>query len=61
MRQLLKAENYGKITFSVSEGDTVKKNNQIAELFKWGYKDTVMQDLVSIQSDIMDYQTKHNT
>ena len=53
---VVKAENYGKITFSVSEGDTVKKNNQIAELFKWGYKDTVMQDLVSIQSDIMDYQ-----
>ncbi len=54
--KVVKAENYGKITFNVSEGDTVKNNQQIAELFKWGYKDTVMQDLVSTQSDIMTYQ-----
>lgn len=54
--KVIKAETYGKITFNVAEGETVKKNQQIAELFKWGYKDTVMQDLVSTQSDIMTYQ-----
>lgn len=54
--KVIEAENYGKITFNVSEGDSIKKNDKIAELFKWGYKDTVMQDLVSTQSDIIAYQ-----
>lgn len=53
---VVEAENYGKITFNVSEGNSVTKNKTIAELFKWGYKDTVMQDLVSTQSEIMTYQ-----
>lgn len=54
--KVVEAENYGKITFNVSEGDSIEKGKKIAELFKWGYKDTVMQDLVSTQSDIMTYQ-----
>lgn len=50
------AERYDKILFDVLEGAYVEENQQIAQVFKWGYQEDTMQTLFSIQQQIYEYQ-----
>ena len=54
--QVYKAENYGKATFLASEGERVAQGTPIAEVYKWGYNDKIMSDLVDVETKIEQYQ-----
>jgi putative membrane fusion protein len=49
-------ENYGKISFVAAEGEKVSAGTKVAEVYAWGYNDKVLQDLISVQSEIKAYQ-----
>lgn len=49
-------ENYGKISFVAAEGEKVKAGTKVAEVYAWGYNDKVLQDLISVQTEIKAYQ-----
>lgn len=50
------AENYGKATFLAVEGERVAQGTDIAEVYKWGYNDKIMSDLLETQTKIEQYQ-----
>ncbi|MEZ4357645.1 MAG: HlyD family efflux transporter periplasmic adaptor subunit [Eubacteriales bacterium] len=50
------AENYGKAIFIAEEGSAVTVGEEIAEVYKWGYNEQTMADLIDIREQIMDYQ-----
>lgn len=50
------AERYDKILFDVAEGAYVGENEQIAQVFKWGYQEDTMQTLFAVQRQIYEYQ-----
>lgn len=50
------AENYGKATFLAAEGERVAQGTPIAEVYKWGYNDKIMSDLLETQTKIEQYQ-----
>jgi putative membrane fusion protein len=56
--QVVNSEKYGKINFAVSEGESVTAGTKIAEVFKSGYNDEILQSLLTTQKDIIEYQTK---
>jgi len=49
-------ERYDKILFDVVEGARVKKGDQIAQVFKWGYQEETMQALLDAQKQVLSYQ-----
>lgn len=50
------AENYGKASFLASEGERVSEGTEIAEVYKWGYNDKIMSELLETQTKIEQYQ-----
>jgi putative membrane fusion protein len=54
--QVFNAENYGKATFLASEGERVTEGTEIAEVYKWGYNDKIMSELLETQTKIEQYQ-----
>ncbi len=54
--QVTNAENYGKASFLASEGERVAQNTPIAQVYKWGYNDKIMNDLLDVQTKIEQYQ-----
>lgn len=54
--QVYNAENYGKATFLATEGERVAEGTAIAEVYKWGYNDKIMSDLLETQTKIEQYQ-----
>lgn len=53
---IVTVERYDKILFDVAEGAAVKKGDQIAQVFKWGYQEETMQSLLDVKKQILDYQ-----
>ncbi len=49
-------EQYEKITFEVTEGDTVANDQIIAQVYKRGYQDETMVTLLNLQKQIYAYQ-----
>lgn len=49
-------EPYEKISFDVSEGDTVNNDQVIAQVYKRGYQDETMVTLLNLQKQIYTYQ-----
>lgn len=54
--QVYTAENYGKATFLATEGERVAQGTPIAQVYKWGYNDKIMSDLLDVQTKIEQYQ-----
>ena len=52
------AESYGRINYFVAEGERITSGTKIAEVFKWGTYDSVLQDLLTMQQEIRAYQTE---
>lgn len=50
------ATNYGKATFFAAEGQKVTNGYKIAEIYKWGYDESLITDLIEIRQLISDYQ-----
>ena len=53
---MIKEENYGKITYLTAEGENVAAGTEIAEIYKIGYNDKVLSDLLDVQMKIGQYQ-----
>ncbi len=49
-------EKYDKILYDVAEGAHVENGTQIAQVFKWGYQEDIMQSLIKVRQDILTYQ-----
>ena len=49
-------ENYGKVTYIASEGEYVTEGSEIAEVYRIGYNDKVLSDLLDVQTKIGQYQ-----
>lgn len=49
-------ERYDKIIFDVAEGAHVQNDDQIAQVFKWGYQEETMQSLLEVQTQIQEKQ-----
>lgn len=49
-------ERYDKLIFDVAEGASVSEGDQIAQVFKWGYKEDNMQALFDVQKKIYEQQ-----
>ena len=49
-------ENYEKAVFYASEGENLKKGSNIAEVYKWGYNDSILNQLLDLQNEIKKYQ-----
>lgn len=49
-------EPYEKITFDVTEGDTVSNDQIIAQVYKRGYQDETLVTLLNLQKQIYTYQ-----
>ncbi len=54
--QVFEAENYGKTNLIASEGQRVEEGTPLVEVFKWGYSENVMNDLLEVQTKIVQYQ-----
>lgn len=54
--QVATAETYGKIIFLAAEGERVTSGTKVAEVFKWGYNENILQDLLTLQQEIRTYQ-----
>lgn len=54
--QVYSAENYGKASFLASEGERVAQGTPIAQIYKWGYNDKIMSELLDVQTKIEQYQ-----
>lgn len=54
--QVYSAENYGKAAFLASEGERVASGTPVAQVYKWGYNDTIMNELLDVQTKILQYQ-----
>lgn len=54
--EVVTAENYGKANFLKQEGERVEGGTPVAEVYKWGYNDNVMNELVEVQRYILQYQ-----
>ena len=52
------AESYGKITYYVTEGERITSGTKIAEVYRWGTYDSVLQDLLTLQQEIRNYQVE---
>ncbi|OQB25305.1 MAG: HlyD family secretion protein [Firmicutes bacterium ADurb.Bin182] len=52
----ISTEKFDKIIFRVSEAQRVESGDLVAEIFKWGYNDEVMQSLLNVQKDILNRQ-----
>lgn len=50
------ATNYGQAVFYASEGERVSKCSKIAEVYRWGYNESLFKDLIAVQQQIRDYQ-----
>lgn len=57
--ELIEAEEYGKVTFLVPEGQRVVKGQLIAELYALGYDHEVIDERNMLQQKIKDYQEKN--
>lgn len=53
------SEDYGKITYLVSEGERVTKGTPILELYKLGFDENMIKDLNEIQIKIKNYQQEN--
>lgn len=51
-------EKYDKILYDVAEGQYVEEGTQIAQVFKWGYQEDIMQSLITVRQEILAYQKK---
>ncbi|MGI6153356.1 MAG: HlyD family efflux transporter periplasmic adaptor subunit [Christensenellaceae bacterium] len=54
--QVISAENYGKATYLKQEGERVESGTAVAEVYKWGYNDNIMNQLIDVESSILQYQ-----
>lgn len=54
--QVVFAQNYGKANYIVSEGERVEAEAPVMEVYKWGYNEKVMNDLIDYQTKIEQYQ-----
>ena len=54
--QVYNAENYGKASFLASEGERVAQGTPIAQIYKWGYNDKIMSELLDVETKIEQYQ-----
>lgn len=54
---VITGEAYGKMSFNVDEGQLVEGNEKVAQVYKWGYNENLIQDLVTLQQTIKEYQT----
>ncbi|MEG2189012.1 MAG: HlyD family efflux transporter periplasmic adaptor subunit, partial [Christensenella sp.] len=54
--QVVTAQNYGKANYIASGGDRVEAEAPVMEVYKWGYNEKVMNDLIDYQTKIEQYQ-----
>ncbi|MEA4854474.1 MAG: HlyD family efflux transporter periplasmic adaptor subunit [Christensenella sp.] len=54
--QVVSAQNYGDPKYLVQEGQRVEAETPVIKVYKWGYKDKVMTELLDIQTKIEEYQ-----
>ncbi len=54
--QVVSAQNYGKANYLVSEGERVEAGSPVMQVYKWGYNEKVMNDLIDYQTKIEQYQ-----
>lgn len=54
--QIVSAPNYGQPNYIVAEGDRVEADAPVMEVYKWGYNEKVMNDLIDYQTKIEQYQ-----
>jgi len=54
--QIIPADNFGKANYIAQEGERVEADTIVAEVYKWGYNDKVLSELLTLQSTIMQYQ-----
>ena len=54
--RIVRTENYGKTVFAVQEGEKVERGIKVADVYKWGYNENSVKDLMDIQQKIKDYQ-----
>ncbi|MEG0784821.1 MAG: HlyD family efflux transporter periplasmic adaptor subunit, partial [Christensenella sp.] len=54
--QVITAQNYGKANYIASGGDRVEAEAPVMEVYKWGYNEKVMNDLIDYQTKIEQYQ-----
>ena len=56
--QVATAETYGNIKFLATEGEHVESGAKVAEVYKWGYNENFVQDLLTLQQEIKTYQVE---
>lgn len=54
--QVISAPSYGKPNYLVQEGERVEAGASVAEIYKGGYNDKVITELLEIQAKIEEYQ-----
>lgn len=54
--QVVSAQNYGKANYIAAEGERVEAEAPVMEVYKWGYNEKVMNDLIDYQTKIEQYQ-----
>lgn len=56
--QIISTDNYGKANYVAQEGERVEADATVAEVYKRGYNDKVLSELLAVQTSIMQYQEK---
>lgn len=56
--KVVNAEGYSKLNFFANEGQRVNTGEKIVEVYAWGFSESSLQDLLTLQQKIKDYQVE---
>lgn len=55
--EVIAVESYGRAHYLVPDQQRVEQETPVVEVFKWGYNDKVMSDLVDVRTKILQYES----
>ncbi|MBD5560738.1 MAG: hypothetical protein HDQ87_10385 [Clostridia bacterium] len=56
--EVITTESYEKVNFLVPDLQRVEADTPVAEIFRWGYNERVMNDVIDVQNQIEEYERR---
>ena len=59
--EVITTESYEKVSFLVPDLQRVEADTPVAEIFRWGYNERVMNDVIDVQNRIEEYEARQGS
>lgn len=59
--EVITTENYEKVSFLVPDLQRVEAETPVAEIYRWGHSERVMNDVIDVQNRIEEYESQHGS